>query len=329
MRTTTLILSTLITLMASSVGRAQSLDDLELRKQQRQRKQYLGFSFLGLLESSVGLNRDRPDGTTLLLVAPQLKLGERMRLRLNAGFIASWFDRQENPWDLTDFSLQFSHLGFYRERWSGILFSGYGRYYFPTSKASRNASSYGQLRLVGKASRVVFGRLYLALEINGQKYFHKYTTWDIGDTPGSASWYHGSGREDLIENNASFGFGETLSATVTTWPGLDLSAIYGLYQTRQYQPDEGHADLYGSSLVAGARQTRWVHSFRLILDATYGLGALPWVKRSARLKDSLLSKTFVSLGYAILAPQLQNGSRNLNPFNPKYASTYLDLMVVY
>lgn len=317
----------LLAALVASTASAQSLDDLELRKRQRQAK--IGFGVLGLVENAVGLNRDRPQGSTLFFVAPQLKIGDRMRLRLNAAFVACWLGRQANPWDFNDISLQFSHLGFYKDPWAGIQFSGYGRYYLPTSKASRNAGSYGQLRLVGKASRSLFGRLYLAFELNGQKYFHRYTTWDTNESVGSADWYSGSGRDELIENNANFGLGQTLTATVTAMPGLDLSTIYGLYQTRQYQPGEGHGDSYGSSLLDDPRQTRWAHSFRMILDATYGIGSLPWVQRSERLKSSLLSRTFVSLGYAILAPQLDGDHRNLNPFNPKYASAYLDLMVIY
>ena len=313
--------------MLPSLVRAQSLDDLELRK--RKRQQQIGFGMLGLVENAVGLNRDRPEGSTLVFLAPQLKIGDRMRVRLNAALQLAWLERQENPWDFNDVSLQFSHLGFYKDPWLGVLFSGYGRYYFPTSKASRNAESYGQLRLVGKASRQLFGRLFLALELNGQKYFNRYTTWPTGEAPGTAEWYRGSGHDELFENNASYGLGQTLTATVSALPGLDLSAIYGLYQTRQYQPDEGHADASGSSFVDDPRQTRWIHSFRMILDATYGIGALPWIQRDERLKTSLLSKTYVSLGYAILAPQLEGDHRNLNPFNPRYASAYLDLMVVY
>jgi hypothetical protein len=67
-----------------------------------------------------------------------------------------------------------------------------------------------------------------------------------------------------------------------------------------------------------------------VSDATYNLGALPWLS-PGRFRDKVLSRTFLSLGYYILAPQLQNGGRerSLNPFNPKYAKVYLDLMVIY
>ena len=105
--------------------------------------------------------------------------------------------------------------------------------------------------------------------------------------------------------------------------GFDEQAVY-------LALDEGHGDLSGSSFVTRPRITAWNHFFRFVADATYNLGALPWLS-SGRLKDKVLSRTFLSLGYYILAPQLQNGGRerSLNPFNPKYANVYLDLMVVY
>jgi hypothetical protein len=320
-----LLLASLFPPLAGRVS-AQSLDDIELRKRKTQTK--LGFGFLGLLDTSVGLNRNRPEVQNLLYLAPQLKIGDKMRARLNFGAIRNWLDRQDNPWDLMDLSLQFSHLGFYTERHTGIAFSGYARWYFPTSKQSRDSGNIGQLRGVGKASRS-FGPVYLSFELNLQKYFYRWTTWNTEESLGSEEWVRSAGRDGYIDNNASYGFGETFTAAVTALPGLDLSAIYGLMQTRPYQPDETHGDASGSTYLDSPRVTSWAHSFRLILDATYNLGALPPIARSARLKDSLLAKTFVSLGYACLAPQLQNGHRDLNPFNPKYSYAYFDLMVLY
>ncbi len=324
MRLSVLLLAVLsLTTVALPRADAQSLDDLELRK--RSTKTRLGFGFLGLLETAAGFNRDRPELSNLLLLAPQLEIGDKMRLRLNVGLIANWLHRQENPWDMTDVSIQFAHLNLYTERVTGVGFSGLVRYYFPTSKESRNNSSHGQLRAIGKASRA-FGPVFLSLELNGQKYFSKYTTWN----PASCTGLYCGGFDEVIDNNASYGFGETLTATVTPLAGLDLSAIGGMYQARAYQPDEGHGDQWGSPDVQHPRSTTWAHSFRFVLDATYGLGSLPWLPRSS-LKKTILSKTFVSLGYSILAPQLQNGGRerSLNPFNPKYASAYLDVMVLY
>jgi hypothetical protein len=321
----TLVLATLASSIAGRAA-AQSIDDLELRKRKSQTK--LGFGFLGLLETSVGLNRSRPEVSNILMLAPQLKIGDRMRVRLNFSAVRNWLDRQDDPWDLYDMSLQFSHLGFYKEKHSGIAFSGYGRWYFPTSKQSRDSGNIGQLRGVGKASRQL-GPVFLAFEFNAQKYFYRNMTWSTDEQVGSEEWIRSAGRDGYIDNNADYGFGETFTVAVTPLAGLDVSAIYGLYQTRPYQPGEGHSASSGSEYLAQPRTTNWAHSYRLVLDATYNLGALPPIARSARLKDSLLAKTYVSLGYYCLAPQLQNGHRDLNPFNPKYAAAYLDLMVLY
>jgi hypothetical protein len=315
---------TLSLLLAAHPARAQSLEELELRK--RTEQQSVGFGFLGIIETAAGLNRDRPEVSSLLLLAPQLKIGDRMRLRLNLGFVWTYLQRQPNPTDLTDFSLQFAHLGLYREPWSQVLFSGYARWYFPTSKASRNASLYGQLRLVGRASRA-FGPLYLALELNGQKYFHRHTTWATDETPGSADWLRSAGREDYLENNTSFGLGQTFTASLSPLRGLDLSLIWSFYQSRHYPADGGHADGYGSSYLERPRQTGWSHSYRFVADATYGLGALPWPE-GARWRRALC-RIFLSLGYYSLAPQLQEGGRRIDPFDPRYARLYFDLMVIH
>jgi hypothetical protein len=318
----------LATIAGAGVARGQSLDDLELRK--RGASPRVAFGMMALYETAVGLNRERPELTSYLLLAPQLKIGEKLRLRLNVGVLGSWLARQENPWDLTDFSLQLTHLGLVTIPRTGILLSGNLRWYFPTSKESREAGLLGQARLTAKLSRTLLGRLYLALEWNVQKYFHRWTTPSLEPGPGSDGWLHSAGRDEVVDNSSSWGLGETLTATVTTLPGLDLSAIWGLYQSRRYQPDAGHPEAAGSSLVAEPRRTGWEHSFRLVLDASYGLGALPFLRPGTRAA-SVLGRSFVSLGYACLAPQLQNGgaTRSLNPFNPKYAQAYLDLMFVY
>lgn len=315
-------------LLATSAS-GQSLEDLELRKQRAARRVKLGFSFLGLYETAVGLNRERPEVTSYLLLAPGLKIGERVRLRLNFGALRNWLGRQENPWDLTDLSLQAGHLGFYRIPRAEIDLSGHLRWYFPTSKGSREAGLIGQGRLTTKASRTFLDRLYVALELNAQKYFHRYTTPSTEVAPSSEAWLRSAGRDDVVDNSSSFGFGETLTVTYSTpLRGLDLSAIWGLYQNRHYQPGEGHAASAGSSFLSTPRTTGWEHSHRLVLDLTYALGSLPGVREGSAV-HAALRRSYLSLGYASLAPQLLEGGRSLNPFNPRYAQAYLDLMVVY
>jgi hypothetical protein len=316
-----------ILLAAPAAG--QSIEDLELRKQRTSQRQIkLGFTFLGLYETAVGLNRDRPEVTSYLLLAPGLKIGERLRLRLNFAALRNWLDRQENPWDLSDLSLQVGHLGFYRIPGAGIDLSGHARWYFPTSKGSREAGLLGQGRLTTKASRTFFDRLYVAIELNAQKYFHKYTTPSTEVAASSEAWLRSAGRDDVIDNSSSFGFGETFTVSYSTpLRGLDLSVIWGLYQNRHYQPGEDHLGSAGSSYL-GVRSTGWEHSHRLVLDASFGLGALPGLREGSGL-HSALKRSFVSLGYASLAPQLLEGGRSLNPFNPRFAQAYLDLMVVY
>jgi len=314
------LLALVLSPLMASVARAD-IDEIELRKA-KSGKLDLGFSFIGLYELGVGLNRDRGEVSSLLYLAPQLKIGSKMRARVNFGVYGNSLGRQDNPWDLMDVQLQFSHLGFYKEKYTGVDFSGYVRYYFPTSKLSRNEGSFGQLRGTLKLSRTFWDKLFFSFEFNLQKYFHRYTTWstEVSDVQYSA------GLDEYIENNASFGFGETFTVTYSPIAGLDLSAIYGLIQTRQYGGGSA-TGISGSSLV-DSRMTRSSYSTRLTLDATIGLSALPWWKGKF-IKDQILDRLYVSIGYANLSPQLVDGHHHFNPFDPRFAQAYFDLMVLY
>jgi hypothetical protein len=320
-----LVLAGVLGWITESPARAD-MDDIELRKARAARVK-LGFAFIGLYETSFGLNRDRPEGTSLFYLAPQLKIGEKMRARLNFGFMANYFlDTQSNPWDFMDLQLQLGHLGLYREKHTGVDFSGHVRYYVPISKASREAGSFGQLRGTGKLSRTFWNKLYLAFELNLQKYFARYTTTStLVPEPGTVEWKHHGARDEYIENNASYGFGETFTVTYTPIPGLDLSVIYGLMQARQFGGSDEHPEW---ALDGRARMTRWDYATRLYLDATVGLSMLPWWKGKF-FRDQILERTYLSIGYANLSPQLWDGHTHYTPFDPRFAQAYLDLMILY
>ena len=318
----------LLGLACSRVAQAQSIDDLELRKRQAQTK--IRFGLLGVLETAASLNADRPTLTNFLFVAPQLKIGDRWRLRLNMGAYRHWLARQANPWDFSDLSLQLTDLKLYRERLSGILLSGYLRYSLPTSKASRNADSYGQLRAQLKLSRALGSRLFLAVELGGHKNFHRLTAWSPSSGQSADSWTHAGFYDAYVENNVSFGFDESLTFGVSLLRALDFNLVAGLYQQRQYDGADAGA--------RGARQTTWLHYQRFVVDLTANLGGLLRPAGNARSdrqstsgpSSSLLSMSYLSLGYALFAPQLRDGlDRSLNPFDPRYAAAYLDLMVIY
>lgn len=299
---------------------AQSIDDLELRKRKKVSK--IGLGFLGIFETATSLNADRPTLTNLLYLAPQLKLGDRIRLRVNTGFYRHWLDRQENHWDMTDLSLQLNHLGFYREPITKILFSGSLRYSFPTSKASRNASSYGQIRSTLKMSRTFLKRFFIALELGARKNFHPYTSWDLSVDPLYSDSISGAGFDEFVQNNISFGFSQTLTGGISVIPGLDFNLIFGLRQGLQYQAE--------NKLTQEDLNRPWVHTYRLILDTTLNLAQLMGVKKErASIAHNLFNRSYISFGYALYKPQLVDGKRDLNPFDPRFSSLYLDLMVVY
>jgi hypothetical protein len=313
-----------------TAARAQSIEDIELRKQGEEKP--MDFGFLGTYEGAMGLNRDRPEYFNSLYVAPQIKFGKTMRAQLNMTVNRAFLDRMDNAygWYADDFSFEYAFLSIWKEELTGITLSGRARYYIPVSKQSRDAGSYGQARGYFKASTTLW-KFYLACELNAQKYFSEYTTTPTTETPGTVEWFHQSGKDEYVENNTDYGLGETFTLGFTVFEGLDLSLIMGLYESRHYRGVTGLSESYGSSYLQQPRWTTWGYLYRYAADITYGLGSIPAIEKSPRLKDSLLSNIYLSFGYNILAPQLKNGGRtsNLDPFDPKFAQLYLDFTMVY
>lgn len=314
----------------ASTAFGQSVDDIQLRKQAEGGTK-LGFGFVGLFEWAGGINKERPEQSITLYAAPQLKIGDAMRLQLNLWAGKELLERQENTgWDFADASLEFAHLKIW-EPLKGLKLSGRARWYFPTSLNSRVNDNWGQIRGYLKVSYSVW-KVFFSAEVNAQKYFSKFTTTSTADAAkGSYEWYHQGGRDEIIDNNANYGFGETFTAGISPLDGLDISFVWGMYQNRKYDPSVTFADEYGSSYLQVSRWTTWNHIFRFSADVTYGLGSIPGVDKSPALKDSVLNNFYVSAGYNIMAPQLQNGGKDwsMNPFNPKYGQFYVDLSFIY
>ncbi|MBI5525072.1 MAG: hypothetical protein HY897_01980 [Deltaproteobacteria bacterium] len=325
------VIVAILGIMLPGVVLAQSIEDIQLKKEAGE-KTTLGFGFLSTLEGAAGLNRDRPEYLATIYLAPQLKIGATMRAQLNVTVNRAALDRQDNAygWYQDDFSLEFGHLKIWQEKRSGIALSASARYYIPVSKMSRDANSYGQARGYLKLSTTLW-KFYLAAEGNVQKYFNEYTTWDTSEQPGTTDWFRQAGKDEYIENNTDYGFGETYTLGFSALEGLDLSLIWAMYQSRRYPTGVRNGDISGSSYLQEPRWTTWSHMYRFAADATYGIGAIPAVASSEMLKDSLLSNLYVSFGYNILAPQLKRGGaeRNLDPFDPKFAALYFDLTFVY
>jgi len=308
---------------------AQSLEDIQLRKPEE--PSLLGFGFVGLVEYATNIYKERPEQSVSFYAAPQLKIDKTMRLQLNMWAAADMMKRMDNyGWRLEDWSVEFAHFKIYREPVTGITLSGRARYYIPLSKASRDADSYGQLRGYLKLSASLW-KFYFSVEGNAQKYFSKYTTWSTSEDQGSKGWFGRAGYDEYVDNNANYGFGQTYTLSFSVIDGLDLSAIWGMSQIRMYDGDHSLADRSGSSYLQDARWTTWSHQYRFIGDLTFGLGALPGVAESDYWKNSLINNIYLSVGYSISAPQLQNGGKDwtMNPFLKKYGQVYFDLALIY
>lgn len=301
----------------SGEARAQSLEDLELKKAEAKRKAALlkkkkktwkddlAFGFLGIAETATGINRDRPTVYTLLWAAPQFKYKNIYRLQLNMGFYGYYLDRDPNPWDLTDWSLQLSALRLYREKVTKLSFSGNLRYYMPTNKKSRNNDSHGALRALFKVTRS-WWKLYFGLELMAYYYFSKYATTDPD------RWWD----QNYMQSNPWATLAQRIIISYAPIKRLTLSFLWTWYQTMDHYPTEPY-DGVGSSFVADRprRNNKWDYSWACIFDVTVNV----W-------------KYFhVALGYSIFAPALQNSGADVsyNPFDAKYGQVYLDLMMIY
>ena len=319
-------------LLLAAPAAAQTSQELELLRSEVPQDQGARFGFFGIWETWANINRDRPETGMWLWLSPQVKWEPAaMRAQLNLKINFDFLKRMDNYGTyIDDPSLEFAVDRIVQDPDKIFTLGAKVRYFVPASKASMDANSRGQLRGYLKATVMVW-KLMFAAEFNAQKYFNKFTTWAPDAPAGSDSWFQSMGREDVIENNTSYGLGETLYGTYTPIDGLDISLIWGLIQSRHYQPTTGHGDQYGSSYLQDPRWTTWDHAFKFIADVTWNIGAAPSIAESDSLKDSFLTNLYLSAGYFILAPQLQNGgtTRSLNPFNPKYASVYFDVSVVY
>jgi hypothetical protein len=308
----------LVWLGGAAVAHAQSLEDQELKKSETAKKKAAGdvvvqkkvasdwgFGFLGIFETSTGINRDRPTVASLLYAAPQLKYKQIWRLQLNMGFYGFYLKRDTNPWDLTDWSIQLSSLRLYQWKKPGIDFSGNLRYYLPMSVKSRNNDSRGALRLLLKATKTV-KRVYFGLELMGYYFLSKFATTDPD------RWWD----ESYMDSNPQVAFGERLILSYSPIDPLSFSFMWTWFQQNDYHPKKAYQGV-GSTLVneSPRKNNLWDYSWACVFDVTWNV----W--KSINL----------SLGYSIDAPALQNGGRKVsyNPFDARFGQVYLDVMVIY
>lgn len=299
---------------------AQSLEDLELKKakalklkKQKSVWKDFKFGFLGIVETASSVNADRPEVATLLYFVPQLKYKVRYRLQLNMGFFGYYLTRSENPWDLTDWSIQASALNFWQDKkYTKIALSANLRYYIPLSISSRFNDRRGALRGLLKATRAVW-KLYFGFEFGAYYHFAKYTTTDTSmeDTASGVLMTEG-----LILSNTQATLSERIIISYMPWKRLTLSFLWTFYQMWGYRPTSTYEGV-GSTLITDEIRKNDVvnHSFSAIFDATF----------------SIYKWFYVALGYSCFAP-VQKGyasGNSWNPFDPLYGQVYLDLMMIY
>lgn len=297
-----------LTLLLPAPAAAQSLEDLQLKRAEEEAKAKekgaikVDLGIQGVLETTEAVNRDRPSSATSLTVIPELRLNGIYAFQIIANGLVNHLSRDANPWDLPDWSLQFSDRRIYKEENTGITFSGSLRYSFPTSIASRVADTYGSLRAAGRASWGA-GPFSLGFEFAGARYFAKYTTSD------TSRWLE----EDNIGNNTAWSLTQRYSATWMATSQLAFTLYWIMQQAADYEGEA--APMYGSLADTPRDTSVWEHYYTGYLDGTYAFN----------------DNWNLSAGYFLSAPQLQNGGAivSLNPFNPKYGQLYVDLVFMY
>ena len=301
---------------------AQSLEDLELKKAQareaelkKQKKvawtKDFGFGMLGIVETASGINADRPTVSTLLYAAPQLKYKQIYRLQLNMGFYGYYLDRDPNPWDLMDWSIQLSSLKLYTEKRSKITMSGNLRYYLPLSIESRWKESRGYARALLKLNRTVW-KLYFGVELMAYYHFARWSTVNAAAKVSDHTYL----TEDMMANNAQATFAERVIVSYSPIEKLTFSFMWTWMQLMDYQPGSAY-DGVGSTFLADVERKNdlWDHAFSAIFDVTWNVWK--WF--------------YLAGGYSVMAPVHQNMGKKVswNPFDPLYGQVYLDLMVIY
>lgn len=301
-----LLLAAATVLMLPAEGRALTVEEQQIREAEQasaaDRGLKIGFGLDAVIDTAEGINRDRPTSSNTFVLMPQLKLGATVRVKADLQLTINHLDRDANPWDLPNWSLQVADLSLYREPVTGISLSGSLGYSLPTSIDDRTRDSWGTLRGNLGAARNL-GPFRLSFTLSGLRYLSRYTTSD------TSRWQE-SGN---IASNPAWGVMETYQLSYSATDQLSFTAIWQMKQVRDHAGEA--SDLAGMDAGKPRRTDVWKHSFGCILDVSY----------------VFTEHVFLSAGYGIAANQLQNGGHDLslNPFNPKYGQIYLDLAFTY
>ena len=284
---------------------ALSLEDIELKEKKDKDNSDFGVGVIGLYETGASINKDRPSFYNMFWVAPQLKYKQTYKLQLNMGLYKYYLNRSVNPWDLTNWAIQFSDLAIYKEKYTDLLFAGDLRYHLPTSKNSRNNDSYGSFRALLRVSRA-YWKMNFKTEFMGYWHFSKYNTSD------TSRWWG----EYNIASNPWITLGQKLEASYSPIEDLSLTATWTFYQVQDYYPEKAYQGTGSTFITENPRKNDlWDFNFDCYLDVNYHV--YKWF--------------YVSAGYAVYAPVLQNGGHNAsyNPFDAKFGNMYLDVLFVY
>lgn len=199
--------------------------------------------------NTTGINPDLPFYTMGLKLSPKFNVTNEFFLSGLFSMVKEITNGNANTakreTQFGDTRLEFIHTNLYKEKYSGIQFSGLFRLQFPTSKASQ----YATLRLGTMADlgvgRTFFGdKLSIGYDFRFYKFFHKYTSPEFAPSAGG-TWNGMNVRvlEDEYRNtgdlNADYQFAHVFAASYAFTEKLSAVVYFWVINGKSYEPTGG------------------------------------------------------------------------------------------
>ena len=258
--------------------------------------------------NTTGINPDQPYYTMSLKLSPKVNITDEFLITglfsISKEITNGNTNTAKRETQFGDTRIELVHTNLFKEKYSGIQFSGLLRFQLPTSKASQFAT----LRLATMADlgvgRSFFGdKLSVGYDFRFYKFFHKYTSPEYGPSAGG------------------------------TWNGLDIRVVDGEYRNSgELNVDYQFAHVFAASYAFTEKLSAIVY-FWIINGKTYEpTGGGPRGNRDSLdfnfELDYMVTKWFVvDAGFDTSQPQLMPDSTY--PTDPFWRNTASNFTTVY
>ncbi|MBI5526399.1 MAG: hypothetical protein HY897_08685 [Deltaproteobacteria bacterium] len=227
--------------------------------------------------NTTGVNPDIPYYAMSVKLLPKLNITDEFAISARLDLIKELTNgistTAKRETQFGDLRLELVHTNLYKEKHSGIQFSGLARVTFPTSKASQFAT----LRLSSMADlgigRTFFDdKLSVGYDFRFYKYFHEYTTAEYVESSGG-TYTDASGRElnvrvldgkylDTGEINPDYQMAHIFAASYAFTEKLSAIVYFWVINARTYEPTgggpRGHRDSIDFNVEIDYAITKWL-----------------------------------------------------------------------